>query len=224
MSAYDRFGRLPTAGKLLLILTAVLLPIGVALALLGELGMRSANKALAGQAEDRARIAARSVESLIARNILALRIAANSALASGPAGACDRMRRSLAIAPGVTQQFEIEATDGTPLCEVGEIGEVDGLESLAPGAIEVRIMRSVDSLAIRTGVIGGMATAAIPLSEIQSAAIHSEASPSFFRIEDGTRSLNVIEARAPASKLTTSERPIGGGRVIARIGISVSQI
>ena len=40
MSVSERFQRLPTAAKLLLILTAVLLPIGIALALLGENGIR----------------------------------------------------------------------------------------------------------------------------------------------------------------------------------------
>ena len=43
MTAAERFGRLPTAAKLLLILTAVLLPIGIALVWLGETGIRQAN-------------------------------------------------------------------------------------------------------------------------------------------------------------------------------------
>ena len=122
----------------MLILTAVLLRLGVALAFLGELGMRSANRAIAGQADDRARIAASAVESLIARNVLSLRIAANAALASGPADACERMRGSLAIAPGVAQQFELGAPDGTPFCSIGEIPDVGDLDALAPGAIQVR--------------------------------------------------------------------------------------
>ena len=81
MSAAERFERLPTAAKLLLILTAVLLPIGVALAWIGESGIGEANRALAGRNDDQARAAVGSIESLIARNALALRIAANGALA-----------------------------------------------------------------------------------------------------------------------------------------------
>ena len=50
MSAAERFARLPTAAKLLLILTAVLLPIGIALVWLGESGIRQANAALQGRA------------------------------------------------------------------------------------------------------------------------------------------------------------------------------
>ena len=80
MSLGERFAQLPTAAKLFLILTLVLLPFGLALALMGDSGIRSANTAIAGQAEDRARITTRAVESLIARNALALRIAANAAL------------------------------------------------------------------------------------------------------------------------------------------------
>ena len=83
MSAGERFGRLPTAAKLLLILTAVLLPIGIALAWIGESGIHQANHALEGRNEDQARSAVQSIESLIARNALALRIAANGALADG---------------------------------------------------------------------------------------------------------------------------------------------
>src|SRR3982751_2755870 len=118
-----RFARLPTAAKLLVILTAVLLPIGIALAWLGESGIRQANAALEAHNEDQARAAARSIESLIARNALALRAAAKGAGAGGRSGACDRTRRSLSIAPAVAQSLELETSDGKPLCELGQIGE-----------------------------------------------------------------------------------------------------
>ena len=52
MTAAERFGRLPTAAKLLLILTAVLLPIGVALVWLGASGLRQANSALLQRSAD----------------------------------------------------------------------------------------------------------------------------------------------------------------------------
>ena len=114
MTLAERFARLPTAAKLLLILTAVLLPIGLALTWIGENGIQQAKAALAAQTNDRSRNAARAVESLIARNALAMRVAANAALASGMSGACDRARSSLAIAPAVAQSFELEAADATP--------------------------------------------------------------------------------------------------------------
>ena len=224
MSASEWFARLPTAAKLLLILTVVLLPIGIALALLGESGMRSANRAIAGQAEDRARIAARSVESLIARNALALRVAANAALAPGPSGACERMRDALAIAPAVAQQFELEAADGSPICTIGQANNLGELDIVAPGAIKVGISPGSDAVAVRTGVIRGMATAVIPVNEIRTAARHSDASPSLLILQDATRRLNVIDPGAQGNQLAITEWPIGGDGLIARVGIPEQQL
>ena len=156
MSMAERFGRLPTGAKLLLILTAVLLPIGIGLALIGNSGIHQANEALEGRKQDQSRAAAGAIESLIARNALALRVAANGALASGPAGACDRMQRSLSIAPAVAQSFEVETPDGEPICAIGNTGDIEDPPALAPGNIRVRISPGNDGLTIRVGVINGM--------------------------------------------------------------------
>src|SRR6476661_6337429 len=94
----QRFAALPTAAKLLLILSAILLPIGLALFAVASDGIRQANIALQDRSDDQARAAARAIESLVARNALALRIAANGALADGSGEACSRAQRSLAIA------------------------------------------------------------------------------------------------------------------------------
>src|SRR5689334_502498 len=106
MSLAERFARLPTAAKLLMILTIALLPIGIALTWLGESSIRQANEALEGRSQDQARNAARAVESLIARNALALRVAANGQIDGGGQNSCNQVRQSLAIAPGVAQAFE----------------------------------------------------------------------------------------------------------------------
>jgi hypothetical protein len=58
VSLGERFARLPTATKLLLILTAAILPIGIALTWIGESGIRRANIALQGRADDQSRAAA----------------------------------------------------------------------------------------------------------------------------------------------------------------------
>src|SRR3954469_22054806 len=133
MSLFERFARLPTAAKLLLILSAVLLPIGIALTWLGESGIRQANTALEGRRQDQSRATVKAMESLIARNALALRVAANGVLAAGPANACERMQRTLSIAPAVAQRFELESTDGKSLCAVGEVGQTANLALIAPG-------------------------------------------------------------------------------------------
>ena len=173
MTLAERFARLPTAAKLLLILTAVLLPIGLGVDLdRRETESGEAKKALEAQTSDQSQDAARAVESLIARNALAMRIAANGALADGTAGACDRARSSLAIAPAVAQSFELETPDGKPLCEAGEVGDTGALPLVAPGDIRVaHRSRTTDGVAVRTGVNGGMATALISLDEVRSAAL-----------------------------------------------------
>ena len=132
MTAGERLERLSTAAKLLLILTAVLLPIGIALAWIGESGIRQANVALKGRAEDQSRSAADAIESLIARSALALRVSANGSLSEGANGACQRALRSLSIAPGVTQSFEMEDSSAKPICSVGNVGETASLPVVGP--------------------------------------------------------------------------------------------
>src|SRR5690348_5166564 len=95
------FATLPTAAKLLLILTAALLPIGIALTWLGESGIREANSALYGRSQDQAKSAANAVESLIARNALALRVAAAAAIAGDGGDPCGTALRALTTAPAI---------------------------------------------------------------------------------------------------------------------------
>ena len=78
------------------------------------------------------------------------------------------MRRSLAIAPGVVQDFELEAADGKAICSTGEIGATGSLPLARPGEIRVRISPVSDGVALRVGVNGGMATAVIPIEEVRT--------------------------------------------------------
>ena len=224
MTFGERFSRLPTAAKLFLILTVVLLPFGLALALLGESGIRSANAAIVGQSEDRARISSRAVESLIARNALALRVAANAALAQSSGDPCERMRNALAIVPAVAQNFELEAPDGTPICANGTIGDVGDLDLVAPGAILVRLAPGSDEVAIRTGVVGGMATGVVTIPEISSAAKLSGGSPEYLALRDASRRLTVIGNEQRPANLRISEWAIGSGELIASVGIAEKPI
>jgi two-component sensor histidine kinase len=226
-SAAQRFAALPTAAKLLLILSAVLLPIGVALVRVANAGIHKADTAARGRTDDQARAAARAIESLIARNALALRIAANGALATGPAGACDRAQRSLAVAPAVAQRFEIDGSDGMPLCAVGEVPAPTDLPLVAPGAIRLRVGPTVDSLILRVGVIGGMATAAIPAAEMRSAAVERNSGIESLVIRDGTSELRLIEGGAASDSdrgHSYTEWPLGNGQLVARVGAKVPLI
>src|SRR5207302_7113843 len=171
MSFAERFAKLPTGAKLLLILTAAILPIGIALVWIGESGIQQANAALQGRTQDQARSSASSIESLIARNALALRVAVNGRIDDGRGDTCDRVRKSLAIAPAIAQTFEVETADGKPVCSVGPTHDTGELPVIAPGDIRVRVSPDSDSIAIRAGVIGGMATAVIPVDEVRRAAL-----------------------------------------------------
>jgi two-component sensor histidine kinase len=227
MSLAERFARLPTAAKLLLILTAAILPIGIALTWIGETGIRQANSTLKGRNDDQSRLAAGSIESLIARNALALRIAANGALARGPAdGTCDRIRNSLAIAPAVSQSFEIETADGKPLCSAGRVGDTGELPIIAPGDIRVRVSPDSDAVAIRVGVINGMATAAIGVQELRTAALENDGTPiQSLVLHDGNRELRVVPPPDSGySRLSTTEWPISNGSLYARVGVAMSRI
>ena len=219
MTAAERFARLPTGAKLLLILTAVLLPIGLALVWLGESGIRQANDAMKGRAEDQSRAAAQGMQSLLARDALALRIAANGALSSGTTGACDRAQRSITIAPGVAQSFELENVEGDPICSAGTVGETGELPIAPPGVIKVHISPSLDSVAIRVGVVGGMATALVPMSELRTAALAAPGNIDSIVLHEGPRELRVLNPQAaPDQAIRFSEWPIGSGELSARIG------
>ena len=219
MTAAERFARLPTAAKLLLILTAVLLPIGIALVWLGENGIRQSNQALKGRAEDQSRAAAQGMQSLIARDALALRIAANGALASGANDACARAQRSLTIAPGVLQSFELESPDGDPLCSSGTVGETGALPLAPPGVIAVRIAPTLDAVAVRVGVIGGMATALVPLGELRTSALEAPGDVDSIVLHEGSSELRVLAPQAATDvPMRFSEWPIGSRVLSARIG------
>ena len=223
----ERFAALPTAAKLLLILTAALLPIGIGLVWIAETGIRDAKIASRAMTEDRARTGARAMESLIARNALALRIAANGALAGGPGGACDRAQRALALAPGVAQRFEIINADDQPLCAVGEVAAPAEPGHVAPGDIRLRVEPSSDSLILRVGVIGGMARASLSADELRTAALEQNRGIDSLMIRDGERQLRLVEdpsADDNPRAHSFSEWPLGNGQLQARIGSTVPQI
>jgi len=225
-AAADRFAGLPTAAKLLLILTAALLPIGVALTWLGESGIRQANEALRGRSDDQAKAAANAIESLIARNALALRIAANGALAADPHNACERAQSSLAIAPAVAQRFELETATGQPLCKAGDIGDTGSLPVVAPGDIRLRVAPQSDAVIIRVGVNDGMATGSIDTAALRAAVAHA-ASPNLqsLLLRDGTGELRVIGPDGGSDgNLQFTEWRVGNDGLTARVANPVDRV
>lgn len=225
MTVASRFAGLATATKLLVILTAAILPIGIALTWLGETGIRQANVALQERGEDQSRAAAQAIESLIARNALALRVAANGRIDDNRGDNCDRVRKSLSIAPAVSQSFEIEGPDGQPICSAGAIGDLGTLSAVAPGDIRVRVAPDADGIAIRAGVIGGMATAVVPTRELQDAVREMTNDVPLLVLHDSSRELPVIGSTPdqPAA-LVLRDWPIGNGALFVRVGIPERRI
>jgi two-component sensor histidine kinase len=219
-AASTRFARLPTAAKLLLILTAALLPIGLGLMWYAERSIQEANDALRARSGDYARNAAEGIERLIARKTLALRIAANGALATGTDGACERMQRSLAIAPGLGQRFQLHDTQGQLICAAGEPIVADGLPLVAPGNQRLRVGGDGDALVIRVGVPGGMATTAVPLEEVNSAARQRSGDIASLTIADDATQLRVFDdtrASRNIGPLAVRSWPVGDTGLTAQI-------
>jgi two-component system, sensor histidine kinase PdtaS len=214
-TAADRFARLSTTAKLLLILTAVLLPIGFGLGLVAYNGIREANAALKTQSDERARVAARGVESLIARNALALRIASNGRMSRG-SEACERAQQALTISPAVAQRFMLHSGDGAPICRVGDVGETGPLALIAPGDIRLGVSPSEEAVIIRVGVVGGIATTALSAREIRQAATGEDAEFDSLMIRDGARQIDIIASGRPLARgedRSTTRWPIGNGRL-----------
>ena len=225
MSLAERFARLPTAAKLFLILTIAILPIGLALVWIGQDGIRGANIALEGRSRDQARAAAKSIEGLIARNALALRIAANGAFAGGQGSPCDRVRRSLSIAPAVSQSFELESPDGQPLCTAGPVGDTGSLPVVAPGDIRVRVAPDSRAVTIRVGVIGGMATALISADELRNAVNDPRDRVEILTLRDPERALPVLgPSETRDTSLSRTNWPIGNGTLTVQVGTRQQRI
>ena len=222
MSAAERFGQLPTAAKLLLILTAVLLPIGVALAWVGNSGIRQANAALESRNQQQARSAATAMESLIARNALAMRVAATNALRNPHGNPCTETAQALASTPAITQMFSLRAMDGQLLCTYGGFVPKAGNLLLPPGAIRVWLDPTAREVDFRVAGSDGMVTASLPVDEIRKAATDAAGLVQFIELHDANSSLQVIQSNS--DNLSLVQIPIGNGNLIARIGIAHQRI
>ena len=194
------FHRWPTGAILLLFLTAALLPLGLVLAWVTQQNSRETNSALVQRADQQASAAYQAVESLIARNALALRIAANGALASGATDPCAVSARSLAIAPTVARQFRIRDPDGLTVCSIGQYRPERNDLLVAPG--DIRMWVSPQNLLVyRVGLIGGNATGVLTRDELRKAADDVTDGLKVLTIGDSAHTMEII---APPS--VTGER------------------
>ena len=138
-----------------------------------------------------------------------------------------RTQQSLAIAPAVAQRFRLDSADGQPVCEVGQLGETGPLSMVAPGDILLRVSPDEDSVIVRVGVVGGVATTALLAREIRDAATDNEGGFDAMTIRDGAREIDIITSDAPLTSgeyRSTTRWPIGNGRLAVELGGRVPAI
>lgn len=221
------FDRLPTAGKLLVILSAAVLPLGLVLAWAATSGINHANDTMVARADDQGRIVTRAVESLVARDVMALRIAASAALRESGADPCASAHLSLALSPAVAHRFELADTAGQPLCHYGNFRAERAALLTSPGALQVWISDGGSALYYRVGVVGGQATGFLTVEELRAAAVASRSELNFVALADGARDVTLIDLPTPgdlSGESVTREQAIAGGDLTVRTSVFIEHI
>ena len=222
------FNRLSTGSKLLLLLSLGLLPIGGALVWSSTSALYTASQQLRDNADQDARQINAALGALIARNALALRLAANGAIHDGNGGIkeCEEATRTLAIAPAVAHRFELEDATGQPLCATDSFADLDRPPMAGPGQIRLWVAGDRRSLLLRTGVVGGSATTRLPIDELRHTIEGVSPTVDSVMIEDGHLKLAVIDRPDAMSgtNLHRTRAPIGNGDLIANIGTEVASV
>lgn len=222
------FQHLPTTGKLLVILSAAILPLGLVLLWAATSGINRANDALSTAADNQSVSATRAIESLIARNALALRVAASAALRERTGDPCASARQSLQTSPAVARNFSLRASDGTLLCISGNFRPLVDRHLVTPGQTRLWISPGASALYYRVGVEGGMATGSLPREELRSYALAAPGEFSQLVLSDGFRELPLIDQNdvtgAGIGSVVQRERTIAGGQLRATIAVVVDRV
>ena len=221
----SQFDRWPTGTKLLLLLSAALLPLGLALAWAARDSITDANRANRAAAEEQGRAVARSIESLIARNALALSIAANGAFRDGAGAPCEATGRSLALTPAIARRFVIRDTAGEIICVAGDFEARRNDMLVAPGDIRLWVSPLDQAIDYRVGVVGGMATGDLNVTTLRAAATEVGTDIEELSISDGTAQLRVIETGQPAAdgEPLRNTHPIGRNQLQVHVAIAVKR-
>lgn len=220
------FQRLPTAGKLLVILSAAVLPLGLVLVLAATAGIDQANTALRANAEAQGRAASRSVESLIARNALALRVAASGALRE-QSDHCQYVLRALQPTSGVAENFALTDARGLALCEQGGDRWERPNERVTPGDIRLWISQGGSGLYYRVGLSDGHATGLLSSQQLRDAVTSSQAQLTRMTLTDGSRTIRLVDD-PPSGPLQpdilTSTRRVARGQIDITTAVPISRI
>src|SRR5687768_7453871 len=217
-----QFDRWPTGTKVLVIISAALLPLGLALAWAARDSGEDANRANRAAAEAQGRAVARAIESLIARNALALGVAANGALRDGNEP-CAAAVRTLALTPAIANRFTIRDPDGKVICVTGGFPPRRNDLLVAPGDIRLWVSPLDRAIDYRVGVVGGMATGDLTVEALRAAATDIGEDVRELRVSDGSDQLAIIppnRERAGAQPLRATHL-IGSGQLRVHTAIGV---
>lgn len=212
------FSRLDTPLKILLILTAALLPIGLGTAWLAKRNLDSANSAAESGSRDQASDAAFAIQSLISRNVLAVRVAANAALATPSPKSCEVTQEIFSVSPAFGGEFSLQGPDGNRLCAVGNMGPPQTQPIVAPGDIRIWADPSGDGIFVRAGVNHGAGTVHLTRQELVEALKASRANVQRASLELGGQAVDLVDTGVNA-RMVEVEQPIADNRVTARIAV-----
>ncbi|MCJ8190635.1 sensor histidine kinase [Sphingomicrobium aestuariivivum] len=198
MRPLDRlFRSLSTPTKLVIAIMLALLPIGALTVYTTSAELNDTRHALRGDAQGEMIAAARAVETLIARNTLALRVSAYGALSVQDRAPCDVAREALSVAPAVGRRFSITSTDGTVDC--GDL-DIEGLSALDPvgnGRVDLWVDEDRGGLFLRVGIPGASATGMITTDELSEAVTAASSEVDGFTLTDGEESLVLVSKDGP---------------------------
>lgn len=185
----------------MLLLSAAILPLGLVLVAAATKGIGQANSALSSRANDQGRLAVRAIDSLVARNILALKIAANGALDGSDGNPCDKVSRALSTSENTPDDFVLTDSVGTRLCSPAEPDD-GGRPTLlvAPGQTRIWLVPERGRLFYKVGVLGGSATGSLDREQFRAALAGARA---------GTAGLDLIAAGGTLQVSDESERSGG---------------
>ncbi|CAA9529629.1 MAG: hypothetical protein AVDCRST_MAG62-1745 [uncultured Sphingomonas sp.] len=222
------FQRLPTTGKLLVILSAAVLPLGLVLVWVAAQGISTANRALTTSAENQSFAAMRGVDSLIARKALALRVAANGALGQPGNDPCATTLRSLSVTANPPRNFALRDPAGTLLCTVGSVSPSRANLLVPPGAVQLWLSPGGTMLYYRVGVFGGQATGTLTREELREAALAGVGSVAEMSLSDAAQTMPLVDEGPARSSFehdeVSHERAIAGGQLKARTAVGINRI
>nr|WP_314442911.1 sensor histidine kinase [uncultured Sphingomonas sp.] len=211
-------------------MSAAILPLGLVLVAAATAGIEQANNALSSRANDQGRLAIRAIDSLIARNVLALRIAANGAL-DGASDPCERVSRALGAAPSTPATFLLSDPLGTRLCSRGDPDD-GGRPTLlvAPGQVRMWLVPERGRLFYKVGVFGGAATGSIDREQFRAALSAARAGTAGLTLVAGSGELQVGDngqgQERPGANTTihSFDQTIAGGQIAVQVAVPTEHI